>query len=230
MPLTDVFFDLPGELEPGPSFEADSFGGRNPVTKQAKVRESARLGPPETSDSFDDTFQVTSARLREGAGSNAGKFARGVPTNDKTSSTNYPDDNVKIIDGEHKTLMDIGRISEAMEDDDHTQHILKHRLQLADPKLSYSQRESLQKHIETHVKANKKKMKEIAEATGKQNFKPGLGIMSRAKPATTTDVIPQDSMVDNERKRTAGNMSMESKMGRFDKAVARSYGGSRRGL
>lgn len=231
MPLCEIFFDLPGELEPGVSFEADSFGGRHPVTKKTKLRESSKLGSPETRDSFDDTHKLTLARLREQNPDNAGKFARGVPTNDKTSSQNYPKRNVQIIDGEHKTLLDIGRISEAMDDDEHPEHILEHRVMLANPKLNYAQREALVKHIETHNKKLQKKMKEIAEATGK-NFKGGFGTLSRAKPATQSNVIPQDSAVDTERKKTAGNMSMESKMGRFDKAVGVAYGGgrSRRGL
>lgn len=224
MSLCKTYFDLPGELEPGASFEADSFGGRNPVTKQAKqLRESARPGSPETRDSFDDTFSLTLSRLRE---HDPGKFSRGVPTNDKTSSENYPKRNIQIIDGEHKTLTDIGRISEAMDDDDHANHIMEHRMLLANPKLNYSQREALVKHIETHSKKLQKKMKEIAEATGKK-MKPGLGVPSIPKPATQYDVIPQDSQVDTERKRTAGNMAMESRMARFDRAIQVS---GRRGL
>jgi hypothetical protein len=220
--------------EPGATFEADSFGGRHPVTRQARVRESARPCPPDTTSSFDDTFTLHRARLREGLHGDS-RFERGVPTNDKTSSKNYPDNKVRIIDGEHKTLMTVGKINEAMEDDPHPDHILQHRLELSNPNLSEVQRGALLEHIADHSKKYRKKLKAVAEATGK-TFKQGFGMLSRALPATQYDVIPQDSKVDLERKRTAGNMSMESgsggsfdgKMRRFEAATQRAYG--RRGL
>lgn len=213
--------------DPGPSFEVESFGGRHPVTKQAKVREARRTILHDTESSFDDTFQLALTRLREG--NNGPHFQRGVPTNSQTSSTNYPDNNVRIIDGEHKSLTSIGRINEAMDDDDHGEHIMKHRLELANPELNEAQRGALMEHISDHSKKHRKKLKAVNEA--KEKFKKGLGVMSRPAPATQYDVIPQDSKVDLERKRTAGNIAMETRMAGFDRAVSRSYGGgSRRGL
>jgi hypothetical protein len=218
----------PPETELGASFEADSFGGRHPVTKQAKLRESVLACPPDTTDAFDDTaFYFRPPERRRRLREHAGQFSRGVPTNDETSSRNYPDkNNVRIIDGEHKTLLSLGKINEAMEDDPHTEHILAHRLELADPNLSETRRNALLEHIADHSKKYQKKLKAVSET--KERFKKGLGLLSRAKPATTYDVIPQDSPVDLERKRTAGNISMESKMKRFDRAVGVAYGGGRR--
>lgn len=235
-------FTLPLD-EPGASFEVDSFGGRNPVTKQAKrLRESVRPAPLETIVLFDDTYKVYQANLSDGnigrrlnrhlREGNDPRFERGVPTNGATSATNYPKDNVKIIDGEHKTLLSLGKINEAMDDDDHTEHILAHRLELSDPNLSETRRNALLEHIADHSKKNRKRMKAVAEAK-EGKFKKGLGVMSRPKPATQYDVIPQDAEVDLERKRTAGNIAMEARMARFDRATSRAYGGgraSRRGL
>lgn len=210
--------------DPGPSFEVDSFGGRNPVTKLSLVRESRRNCPPDTTSAFDDTFALHLTRLREGPGD----FARGIPTNDKTSSQNYGKDHTKIIDGEHKTLLSLGKINEAMDDDDHASHIMAHRLELADPNLSEARRGALLEHISDHNKKQRKKIKAVDEA--KNKFKKGLGILSRPKPAEQYDVIPQDAQIDLERKRTAGNIAMETRMKNFDHAVARSYGGGRRSL
>jgi hypothetical protein len=223
--------------DPGWAGEVDSFGGRHPVTKQSKVRESARRGPLETSDRFDDTHRLAIAyhesplwkRLREAGPGPAsdGKFSRGVPTNDTSSSDNYPRSATKIIDGEHKTLLALGKITEAMEDDEHPVHLLAHRILLADPNLSETQRSGLIEHITDHTRKNRKKLKAVQAAKETGKFKKGLGTMSRAKPATQYDVIPQDSDVDLERKRTAGNMAMEARMRRFDRA---SQIAGRRGL
>lgn len=214
------------DVEPGATFHHDSFAGI-----RRKVRESRVPVSPEPEDGFDDTFQLVGARLRENQ--NNPHFARGVPTNANTSSTNYGDDKVRIIDGEHKSLMSIGKINEAMEDDDHTNHILKHRLELSNPELNEAQRGALLEHITDHSKKNRKKLKAVGEA--KQKFMSGLGKMSRPLPATQYDVTPQDSKVDLERKRTAGNISMEARgmaketrMANFDNAVSKAYGGGRK--
>jgi len=217
------------ETEPGASFEADSFGGRHPVTKRVRMRESVRPAAPDTTSSFDDTFlerpKVRRSRLQE---ANNWKFERGVPTNDETSTENYPKQMNTIIDGEHKTLMSIGRITEAMEEDDHRSHILEHRALLANPNLSETQRAALIQHISDHSKKHRKKLKAVAEAANAKSrpdlsptpgYMKGFGRKSVAKPATTYDVIPQDSGVDDERKRTAGNMAMESRMKKFDRAL-----------
>jgi hypothetical protein len=236
MSLCKVYLDPSREeVEPGASFEIDSFGGRNPITKQARVRESSRLGPPETSDPFDDTHKMSLVqsesplmrKLREAGPPSDGKFSRGVPTNDSTSTSNYPRSATQIIDGEHKTLLALGKISEAMEDDVHPEHLLAHRILLADPNLSETQRAGLLDHIADHSKKNKRKLKAVQASKEAGKFKKGLGRMSRPLPATQYDVIPQDSDVDTERKRTAGNMAMEARMRRFDRAVQTS---NRRGL
>jgi hypothetical protein len=213
--------------DPGWAGEVDSFGGRHPVTKQSRVRESVRSGPPETSDRFDDTLRLAIAyhesplwkRLREAGPPSDGKFSRGVPTNDTSSTTNYPRSATKIIDGEHKTLLALGKITEAMEDDEHPVHLLAHRILLADPNLSETQRSGLIEHITDHTRKNRKKLKAVQAAKETGKFKPGLGRLSRALPATQYDVIPQDADVDTERKRTAGNMAMEARMHRFDRAT-----------
>lgn len=236
--LTEVSFLLPQEEEMGATFEIDRFhAGRHPVTKQSRLRASMKRLPPNTESSFDDTFQdlptVRQRRLREAA--DPWKFSRGVPTNDKTSSTNY--DNDSIIDGEHKTLLALGKINEAMEGDDHDSHIYKHRLQLADPNLSETRRAALMDHIESHRKAKGKKLKAIdAAAKGDEKgrmpmkgYGHGVGLMAKSLPAKTMNAIPQDDPQSAERKRTGGVMSMEAgeRVKRFDRAM-RNY--RRRGL
>lgn len=215
--------------DPGVSFEMDSYGGRTPVSKQNKLRETVVVihADPDTQSTFDDTFRdipsVRQQRLKE---SQPGSFARGVPTNDKSSSQNYNQDRVKIIDGEHKTLLSLGKISEAYEADEHDAHIREHRLMLADENLSETQRGALLEHISDHYKKHGKKLKAVNEAKKARNdihqshgYRAGVGQSSHALAAPTDDVIPQDSQVDKERKRTAGNMAMESRMHRFDRAV-----------
>lgn len=223
---------------PGASFEIDSFGGRHPVTKQAKLKETRRR-TPDSHVYFDDTFIEKPAfrlrRLREGPGT----FARGVPTDGKTSAENYDPDKIKIIDGEHKTLLSLGRITEAFDDDDHSSHMLKHRLLLASGDLSETQRNALLEHIASHQKMYGKKLKAVQaaqkEATKQRDdilkntgYRDGFGRLSRALPAVTDDVIPQDAHVDTERKRTAGNISMETRMRRFQNALRASGRGLRR--
>jgi hypothetical protein len=234
--LNEMFFDLPQEEEMGATFEIDSFGGRNPVTKQTRFKEStAEPLPPDTESSFDDTFRelpsVRSRRLLEAA--DPWQFSRGVPTNDKTSAKNYNTNS--IIDGEHKTLTVLGKINEAMEDDDHDTHIYKHRLQLSDPKLSETRRAGLLEHIADHVKKKGQKLKAIQAAKeGKdQDGRPdimrqkgyghGVGMLSKALPAKTMSVIPQDDPQSAIRKRTAGMISSESKHKAFDEAMRRVY-------
>lgn len=225
--------------DPGVSFEQDSFGGRHPVTKLARVRASARKAPPDTTSPFDDTFQETPVnrqkRLRECmreatmSPSGTGNFSRGVPTNDKTSSKNY--DSNKIIDGEHKTLTILGKINEAMEDDDHQSHIYKHRLQLSDPQLSETRRNALLEHISDHVKKHGKKLKAVDAAkkgegggdrqdiTKNRGYGHGVGLLSKSLPAKTNSVVPQDDPQSAVRKRTAGMISMEAREKRFDNAI-----------
>lgn len=215
-------------LDLRPSLD-DSPGVSFAPTKIVKLKESkpARYASTDTESSFNDTFRefpsVREQRLREAA---PWQFERGVPTNGKTSSRNYKDGdgNVKIIDGEHKTLLALGKISEAVDSDDHDSHIYQHRLQLADPKLSETQRMGLMEHISQHVKQRGAKIKAVqkeAKARERQDISKnkgyghGVGMLSRALPANTDDVIPQDAPVDSERKRTAGNMSMESRESRI---------------
>jgi hypothetical protein len=231
-------FDLRPSLD-------DSPGVSFAPAKKVRARETgARKAPPDTTSSFDDTFrEIPSTRQRRLRESQPWQFQRGVPTNDKTSAQNYNDDE-KLIDGEHKTLLALGKINEAVEGDDHDGHIYKHRLQLSDPKLSETQRMGLMEHISNHIKMKGKKLKAIqkeAKGQGKDSrpdisrnkgYGHGVGMLSRALPANTYDVIPQDQQVDVERKRTAGNQSMESREARikqFGRAVKRSYG-TRRSL
>ncbi len=240
--LTDNF-DLTPSLDdpPGVSFEVDSFGNRFPVTRKTKLRETRKRLPPNTESHYDATFieipPFRAKRLREASiPTGQAQFSRGVPTNDKTSSQNYNSD--QIIDGEHKTLTVLGKINEAMEDDDHKTHIFKHRLQLSDPKLSETRRNALLEHITDHLKKQGKKLKAIdAAAKGEQKGRPdimknrgyghGVGMLSKAVTPRTMSVIPQDSDQSAERKRTAGMISMESKMHQFDRALRTSR---RRGL
>jgi hypothetical protein len=234
--------------DPGWSGEVDSFGGRHQTTKEARVRSRVRESAPVTEDAFDDTFKLVEIHLTDTERKESpmrrlrehGNFARGVPTNDKTSSRNYKSD--PIIDGEHKTLTSLGKINEAMDDDDHLSHIHEHRMLLANPNLSETQRSGLIEHINSHVKMNRKKLKAVqaAQEGNEGKYKKGFGVLSKPKTPTTYNVIPQDSQVSSERKRTAGNMSMEagrgassmaSKLNRFENAVRNTYGGSgRRGL
>lgn len=229
MPLGKVYHDPAPGWEPGWSGPiVDSFDR----PKRVSVRESKRPKLPPEAEPFDDTFKLSQARLREGlpAGENTGHFSRGVPTDGKTSSKNYSPNLVRMIDGEHKTLLNVGKINEAMEGDVHDQHITKHRLLLASDDLSETQRNALLEHIASHVKAKRHQQK-IVENAQRGKFVKGLGFSSRAKPATTYDVIPQDDPQSAERKRTAGITSMEAtredRFRRFRQAVNRS---SRRGL
>jgi hypothetical protein len=195
------------------------------------LKESVRHSQPDSHSYFDDTFIETPSfrqrRLRE---ADPWSFQRGVPTDGKTSATNYNPDKIKIIDGEHKTLLSLGRITEAFDDDDHSSHMLKHRLLLASGDLSETQRNALLEHIASHQKMYGKKLKAV-QASQKEadkqrkdimqqsGYRSGFGALSRALPAVTDDVIPQDAHVDTERKRTAGNISMEARMRRFNQAL-----------
>jgi hypothetical protein len=229
MPLHKV------DLNPSPGWEP---GWSGPIVdsfnrpKGIRIREAKKADLPPEEPSFDDTFKLAKARLREGLppGENTGHFARGVPTNAKTSSKNYSPNLVKMIDGEHKTLLNVGKINEAMESDIHDQHITEHRMLLASDDLSETQRNALLEHISSHVKAKRHQQK-IMEGAKNGKYVKGLGFSSRAKPATTYDVIPQDDPQSAERKRTAGITSMEAmrqnRFRKFRQAVRQS---SRRGL
>lgn len=233
MPTFQVDYNNSPDLEPGPDF---------PISRGSKKTRSIIPIPAITDDIFDDTFRLREAHFldksRVPKAQDSPNFQRGVPTNGATSSDNYSRDYTKIIDGEHKTLLSLGRISEALEEDEHPQHILAHRLLLSDPNLTETQRAQVLEHISDHVKKNRKKLKAVNEALDNQTrkdvnptggFRRGVGTISRPRKALTDDVIPQDTDVDLERKRTAGNMAMESKIRRFDNAVRRSFG-TRRGL
>lgn len=235
MPLCDLDLTPSMADDDGPNFVTQSFLG-------AKRRPSKVIPIPEiTDDVFDDTFRLREANVLP-ASQNNEQFARGVPTNGETSTDNYSKDNVKIIDGEHKTLLTLGKINEAFEDDDHKGHILKHRMLLASGDLSETQRGALLEHLADHSKKYGKKLKAVTEALNQKNrkdilpgsgYRPGVGMLSRPKKALTYDAIPQDTDVDLERKRTAGNMAMETRVKRFDNAVKQAYGGrsrARRGL
>jgi len=227
MPLMKLDYKLSADSEPGATFAPGALN-----KAQVRIRESRGLRLTVDEDSsFDDTF-----RLREAAMPNPNDDNRIAPQGsaiqDKSSSKNYDS---QIIDGEHKSLLALGKINEAMEGDNHDAHILQHRITLANGDLSETQRANLMQHLESHVKAKGKKMKELKAAaegknkpsemdvmTGAAKYKKGLGVPSKALPATTYNVVPQDARVDQERKRTAGNMSMESmksRMGRFDRAL-----------
>lgn len=234
MPTFQVDYNNSPDLEPGPSF---------PIVKVSKKSRAIIPIPEITDDVFDDTHRLREAQFlsksRVPKSQDNPNFQRGVPTNGATSSDNYDKDYTKIIDGEHKTLLSLGKISEALEEDEHPRHILAHRLLLSDPNLSETQRAGMLEHIADHVKKNRKKLKAVNEALSNQNrrdvnptggFRAGVGTISRPRKALTDDVIPQDADVDLERKRTAGNMAMESKLRKFDSAVRRSFGGSRRSL
>lgn len=233
MPTFQVDYNNSPDLEPGPEF---------PIAKVSKKTRSIIPIPEITDNIFDDTFRLREAQFlnksRVPKSQDSPNFQRGVPTNAETSSDNYSGNYTKIIDGEHKTLLSLGKVSEALEEDEHSQHILAHRLLLSDPNLSETQRSGLLEHISDHVKKNRKKLKAVNEALSNQNrkdvnptggFRRGVGTVSRPRKALTDDVIPQDTDVDLERKRTAGNMAMESKIRKFDTAVRRSFG-TRRGL
>lgn len=233
---------------------AGDFSRMGVINKPKKLKEAKKVLIIDE-ETFDDTFQLHRAllaqdtsqralnRLREaaypdpeGASSHdkrnpKASFSRGVPTNDATSSKNYKLNHVKVIDGEHKTLLCLGKINEAMDDDDDIMHLHEHRMLLSNPDLTETQRAGLIDHINTHSKARKKKIKaaqETAEAASHGKFKKGFGFLSKAKRAPTDDVIPQDDPQSAERKRTAGMISMEARShrrGRFSDALR-----SRRGL
>src|SRR5713101_1929624 len=143
------------EQEEGWAADFSSFGSlTNPVV--LRERKLKFLEDPVFDDTLKmfqatlepDHFQeVANRRFRE---HNDPYFERGVPTNNKTSSRNYNPNHTKIIDGEHKTLMTVGQIAEAMEGDDDDLHMYEHRIFLAEPKLSETQRSAMLKHMATH--------------------------------------------------------------------------------
>lgn len=222
-------YDPPPE-EPSMTFDA----------RQYKTLRESSGGPtiilPLDEEPFDDTFRLGSTnvrRLREHvspgedsfSGQNAhaepstpspGHFQRGVPTNDATSSKNYSPDHVRIIKGEHVSLMKNGALNEAMDDDDHKRHILEHRYMLSDPKLTETMRSALLEHIAMHSKLLKKGMKQTKEDLGeraKRRFGPGVAARVLQRNGGSDSKIPQDSPFDAERKRTGGMVSMEAMRG-----------------
>jgi len=210
--------------------------------KEVKLQESKIPIAPDTDSYHDDTsvFYKPGFRQKRFREDTAGQFTRGVPTDGETSAKNYDQDKIKIIDGEHKTLLSLGKITEAFEDDDHSGHMLQHRLLLASGDLSETQRNALMEHIASHQKMYGKRLKAVQasqkeaakqrkDILNKRNYGPGVGQTARALPAITNDVIPQDSWVDTERKRTAGNIAMEARLRRFNHAL-RASGRSRRYL
>lgn len=213
------------------SGEFESFHGlkREPDKAVAKRLREGQAYPED--ESFDDTFKVREAYLREcgmkeadNSGDNP-RFNRGVPTNNRSSAQNYKSSHVKVIDGEHKTLLSVGEINEAMEDDDDPAHIAEHRLMLADSNLNEAQRRALLAHIKSHVKNQGKKLKAVSEAklnVRGEGYRRGLGVMSKAKTKVSKDdQIPQDDPQSAVRKRTAGMIAMESRINRFRQASAR---------
>lgn len=229
-------------LQPGSDDIDPGWAVCNPPSGK-RLTASVELLPPED-PTFDDTHRLFRENLSQDHFNNRSRsiyaesmrilreandpyFERGVPTNDARSSQNYKMNHVKIIDGEHKSLMSVGKINEAMEDDDDVRHLGEHRLMLADPKMTETQRAALLTHMESHMKSYKKK-KNLREKGNKDKFKPdtqfkkGFGYMAKPKPATTNDVIPQDDPQSAERKRTAGMISQEAgfnrRMQRFDRA------------
>lgn len=236
-------FSRPGPEDGGWDGFSDSMG-RDLIL--GNFRESLRTVYVE--ESFDDTFKLTQARLREHGfnqqRTNDPHFQRGIPTNDNTSSTNYTPQMLKsLIDGEHKTLLALGKINEAFDDDNHPYHVREHRMLLSSPDLSETQRSSLLEHLASHEKKHRKQLKDMKEKSGGNvlmnkwprfnpqaaPFKKGFGTMSKAKTPMHMDVIPQDDPQSAERKRTGGVMSMESgrrfpnRLRRF-RAAARVYG------
>jgi hypothetical protein len=216
-------------------------------------RETTVLVTPPEPPSFDDTYKLTLARLREHVPfnkqrTNGPQFERGIPTNDQTSATNYTPQMLKqLVDGEHKTLLALGKVNEAFDDDNHPFHVREHRMLLSNPNLSETQRASLLEHLASHEKKHRKQLKQIKEEGGgsvlmnkwprfnakASPFKSGFGTMSKAKSPTHMDVIPQDDQQSQERKRTAGMISQESRRShsgyenrvrRFRAASQRAYG------
>jgi len=223
MPLCKVYLDPPQDFEPGAEFEIDSFGTK----KGAVLRESDKVSPYPEFEPHDDTATLAAARTTDRKPvrfleANNPRFEKGIPTEGGTSAKGRPDSSVKIVDGEHKTLLSIGRMNEALDDDNHPGHILEHRMLLADPNLTETQRASLLDHIGDHGKKHRKRLKaakETQEAQNQKGYKKGFGMMSRAKTPLKDDVIPEDDPQSRERKRTGGVISMESKLRRFDHAL-----------
>lgn len=227
------------EQDMRPSLADDPGWSKVGVEKEVRLKETVVPAPPDMTSQFDDTFSASfymtqaDQLLRE---ANSPYFEQNNPASTagaaQSSSKNYPLSAVKIIDGEHKTLLGIGEMAEAMDDDPDDYHLTEHRMMFANPHLNEAQMKTLLKHMESHVKSKKHKLKAAREVEDAKHaphavgarFRKGLGFASKALPSTTTDVIPQDSAQSAERKRTAGNISMESKLRKFHAAIRRSYG------
>ena len=227
------------EQDMRPSLADDPGWAKVEVEKEVRLKETMVPAPPDMTSQFDDTFSASfymtqaDRLLRE---ANSPYFEQNNPASTagsgQSSSQNYPPSAIRIIDGEHKTLLGIGEMAEAMDDDPDDYHLSEHRVTLANPHLNEAHMKTLLKHMESHVKNKKRKLKATKEAEDAKHaphaagarFRKGLGFASKAKPSTTTDVVPQDSAHSAERKRTAGNISMESRFRKFHAAVRRSYG------
>src|SRR3990172_7802431 len=214
MTTVNPYYQPSTEPEPGWGGDFNGFGGLKNL-KPLPLRESR---VQEVEEAFDDTHKIATVdqrRKREAQDkSNNPNFQRGIPTNNATSSKNYTPDHVRIIRGEHVSLLKNGVLTEAMDDDDHRSHILEHRYMLGD-NLTETMRSALLEHISQHTKLLKKGVKQTKEDLGeraKRRFGPAVANRAALRHNSDTDSkIPQDSKVSAELKRSAGMVSMEAR-------------------
>jgi hypothetical protein len=208
-------------LEPAyPTFSDDEFDDTHKLMQVNRDRKLLREAEQYMSEDADaasygpQDYGHGSSAQSTPAKASPGHFERGVPTNNATSSKNYSPDHVRIIKGEHVSLLKNGALNEAMDNDNHDQHILEHRYMLSDPNLTETMRSALLEHISQHAKMKKQGMKQVKEDTvqrAKRRMGPGVAARMAGRLNGGSDSkIPQDSPFDAERKRTSGMVSMEA--------------------
>lgn len=233
------YFDLTPSMDdaPGASFEINNYG-MNPVTREARTIEAAKE-PPFDEILFDDTFQdiptTRERRLREAGFQAQAKPQPGVSPNQikptanpatqaadqqnpqaKTPPPPPPTDtgtDKKIIDGEHQSLMSVGQMPDPQPEDNHQLHNTAHRAELANPKLSETQRSTMIDHIGKQAKLGANKAKFAAD-NGKQ------APISQAA-GNNKDVSKSKESATNRQQ----NLSMEARHNRFLNAKKTAFGG-----
>lgn len=160
--------------------------------------------------------------------------AQAAPAGDPAAATAEPaeqgggqqpnsDFDNQIIQGEHHTLMALGRMPEADPNDNHQAHNMQHRALLGNPDLSQQQRSSLMDHTANHTKMAKSKDKVVKnppmgpEALPGSNFRPG----SAGQAGSQQPQMARRTMAAG---KGAGRPSMEARMQRFDNATKTAYG------
>ena len=233
------YYDLTPSMDeaPGANFEIDIYG-THPVTKEARIVESEQL-PELEEVSFNDTFQDAPTnrerRLREAGFQQQVKPQPGTPnqqlqkpapqdTTDQDPNAQQgppakkapppppptdPAVDKKIVDGEHQTLMSIGQMPDPQPEDNHQLHNTQHRTELANPKLSETQRAVLVDHIQKQSKMGSSKAKSVNDLNS----------------GTSDYSQPSSKQKESSTRGAQRNLSMAARENRFLNAKKVAFGG-----